>query len=31
MTKPAVVFVKDGEDHLAIKRESFDDLMKNQL
>ena len=31
MTKPAVVFVKDGKDYLAIKRESFEDLIKNQL
>lgn len=31
MTKPALVFVKDGKDYLAIKRESFEDLIKNQL
>lgn len=31
MTKPAVVFVKDGKDYLAIRRESFEDLIKNQL
>ena len=31
MTKPAVVFVSNGCDRLAIKRESLDDLIKNQL
>lgn len=31
MTKPAVVFVNKGLDHLAIRRESLDDLIKNQL
>ena len=31
MTKPAVVFVKDNSDKLAIRRESLDDLIKNQL
>ncbi|MEG0250883.1 MAG: diaminopimelate decarboxylase [Peptostreptococcus sp.] len=31
MTKPAVVFVKDGSDQLAIRRESLEDLIKNQL
>lgn len=31
MTKPAVVFVKDGCDYLAIKRESLEDLIHNQL
>ena len=27
----AVVFVNKGLDHLAIRRESLDDLIKNQL
>ena len=31
MTKPAVVFVKNGQDNLAIRRESFEDLLRNQL
>ena len=29
--KPAVVFVKDGESHLIIKRESYEDMMKNHI
>lgn len=31
MQRPAVVFVKDGTSKLVIKRESLDDLIKNQL
>lgn len=31
MTKPAVVFVKDGQDKLVIKRESLEDLIHNQI
>ena len=29
--KPAVVFVKNGKSHLVSKRESYEDLMKNDL
>ena len=29
--KPAVVFVKDGESQLIIKRESYEDMMKNHI
>jgi len=29
--RPAVVFVKDGEASLAVKRESFDDIVGNDL
>ena len=29
--KPAVVFVKDGESQLVIKRESYEDMMKNHI
>ncbi len=29
--RPAVVFVKDGEATLAVKRESFDDIVGNDL
>lgn len=31
MQKPAVVFVRDGKDKLVIKRESLEDLIKNQV
>lgn len=31
MPRPAVVFVKNGTSKLAIKRESMEDLIKNQL
>lgn len=31
MARPAVVFVKDSKSELAIKRESLEDLIKNQL
>lgn len=31
MLRPAVVFVKDKMDYLAIKRESLEDLIKNQM
>src|SRR3712207_1548927 len=31
MLKPAVVFVKNGTSKLAIKRETMEDLIKNQL
>lgn len=31
LQKPAVVFVKEGEDRLAIKRETLDDLLRNDL
>ena len=29
--RPAMVFVKDGEDKLAVKRETYEDLIKNDL
>ena len=29
--KPAVVFVKDGESQLVIKRESYEDMMRNHI
>jgi len=29
--RPAVVFVKDGQARLAVKRETFEDLVRNQL
>ncbi len=28
---PAVVFVKDGEDRLTVRRQSYDDLLKNEV
>lgn len=31
LQKPAVVFVKGGEDRLAVKRESLDDLLRNDI
>ena len=31
LQKPAVVFVKGGEDRLVVKRESLDDLVRNDL
>lgn len=31
MQRPAVVFVKNGDHELVIKRETLDDLLKNQL
>ena len=31
LRKPAVVFVKDGESKLSIKRETFDDMIQNDL
>ena len=29
--KPAVVFVKDGKAQLVVKRETYDDLVRNDL
>jgi len=29
--KPAVVFIKDGKAKLVVKRETFDDIMRNDL
>lgn len=29
--RPAVVFVKDGQDRLAVKRQSYEDLVRNDL
>ena len=31
LQKPAVVFVKDGIARLAVKRESLDDIIRNDL
>jgi diaminopimelate decarboxylase len=31
VTKPAVVLVKDGESHLIVKRETHEDLLRNDL
>lgn len=31
MQRPAVVFVRDGKDKIVIKRESLEDLIKNQV
>lgn len=31
MQRPAVVFVGDGKDKIVIKRESLEDLIKNQV
>lgn len=28
---PAVVFVKDGKDRLVVKRQSYEDMMKNEV
>ena len=30
ITKPAVVFVENGEDHLVVKRETYEDLVRNE-
>lgn len=29
-TLPAVVFVKDGEDRLVVRRQTYDDMIKNE-
>jgi diaminopimelate decarboxylase len=29
--RPAVVFVKDGKPHLAVRRESYEDLVQNDI
>lgn len=29
--RPAIVFVKDGEDRLVVKRESYEDLSRNDI
>ena len=31
LTRPAVVIVKDGADRLAVRRESLDDLIRNDM
>jgi diaminopimelate decarboxylase len=31
LLKPAVVFCKDGESRLVVKRETYDDLLRNDL
>ncbi|SEP70057.1 diaminopimelate decarboxylase [Piscibacillus halophilus] len=30
-TKPAVVFIEDGQDHLVVKRETYRDIVQNDL
>ena len=29
--KPAVVFVKDGEARVTVKRETYEDLIRNDI
>lgn len=31
LPRPAVVMINDGKDRLIVKRESYDDLLKNQI
>ncbi len=31
LTKPAVVFIEDGQDHLVVRRETCQDIVKNDL
>lgn len=31
LLKPAVVFIKDGKSRLAVKRETFDDIIRNDI
>ncbi|GIO22578.1 diaminopimelate decarboxylase [Oceanobacillus sp. J11TS1] len=31
LTKPAVVFIEDGQDHLVVRRETYQDIVKNDL
>jgi diaminopimelate decarboxylase len=31
LPRPAVLFVRDGEAHLVVRRESYDDLIRNDL
>ena len=31
LPRPALVFVKDGESRIAIKRETYEDLLRNEL
>lgn len=31
ITKPPIIMVKDGESRIAVERESFEDMIKNQL
>lgn len=31
LLRPAVIFVRDGESRLVIKRESFEDIVRNQI
>ncbi|MER2254237.1 MAG: diaminopimelate decarboxylase, partial [Priestia megaterium] len=31
LPKPAVVFVEDGEAQLVVKRETYEDLVKNDV
>ncbi len=31
LCKPAVVFVKDGESRLAVKRETYEDIIRNDI
>ncbi|HSL85424.1 MAG TPA: hypothetical protein VK861_00655, partial [Bacteroidales bacterium] len=31
LTKPAVVFVMDGRSRLAVRRETYEDLVRNDM
>jgi diaminopimelate decarboxylase len=31
LTRPAVVFVKDGKSNLVVKRETYDDILRNDI
>lgn len=31
LSRPAVVFVRDGEAHVVVKRESISDLLRNDI
>ena len=31
MLRPAVVFVKDGQAKLAVRRETYEDIIKNDI
>ena len=31
LCRPAVVFVKDGKDELAVKRETYEDILRNDI
>ena len=31
LPRPAMVFVKNGESRIAVKRETYEDLMRNEI